>query len=141
MREALEVASAIQCCPASPGRGKTDMDLHVSTVAVRDVILELRCHFRAVDAERVEQCRQRFAFTPAEWPYALQAMQLATALEDFTAGSPPPAQRVGSYIRLESAGDLDDETRELLRVARWWGCIAAYQSSAKGAEDRTAAGA
>lgn len=112
-------ASAFELRTPNPRRQKTSLDLHQTTVQIRDAILQLRGHFRDVDAAQAESFINQFSIPTSRREPALAAQQLAHAVRTKAAGAQP--EPVDSSVILKSRStNLEDETAELLRLARWW---------------------
>lgn len=103
-------------------RRKTNLDLHQTNVAIRDAILALRPYFREIEPERMAEVA-RWTSRPRQREGAIWAVYLADALAARAAGDPPntdedTAAAVTAVV--QQARDLEDETTEMLRLARWW---------------------
>lgn len=102
------------------GRRKTVLQLHQTTVEIRDAILQLRPFFRSIDPA-VQQQYLRSSSVPADQQEsALFALQLASAVQDKAAGTPGSSTFDPALIVKSRARNLDEETAELLRISRWW---------------------
>lgn len=130
LREDLEaVVPATTFTLHNTKRRKTNLDLHQTNVAIRDAILQLRPYFRTLDPRRVEECQRSSAALLGQRRYAEQALQLSDALAARAAGEPPAEVEAPSLITLKRSADLEDESVEMLRLARWWDC--AKESTAR----------
>ena len=90
-------------------------------MAIRDAILQLRPYFRDLDPTWLAECNGRIAILPTQRRHAEQALQLADALYARAAGDPPASvEEAAKPITLKRSADLEEETAEMLRLARWW---------------------
>ena len=112
-------ASAFELRTPNPRRQTSSLDLHQTTVQIRDAILQLRGYFHDVDAAQAESFISQFSIPPSRREPALAALQLAHAVHTKAAGA-QPAPVDSSVILKSRSTNLEDETAELLRLARWW---------------------
>ncbi len=106
---------------ASSRRRKSTLDLHQTNVAIRDSILQLLPYVRDLDHHAAAEYRRGLSVVrPSQRRYAEQALRLADALAARAAGEPPAEVESTSGIALKRSADLEDETTEMLRLARWW---------------------
>lgn len=118
MTEAVP-ASAFELRTPNPRRQKSSLDLHQTTVQIRDAILQLRGYFHDVDPAHAARYVDQFSVPARRREPALAALQLANAVHTKAAGAEPVP--VDSSVILKSRStNLEDETAELLRLARWW---------------------
>lgn len=118
MTEAVP-ASAFELRTPNPRRQKSSLDLHQTTVQIRDAILQLRGYFHDLDTAQADRFITQFSIPASRREPALAALQLAHAVHTKAAGAQPIP--VDSSIILKSRStNLEDETAELLRLARWW---------------------
>ncbi|KKF03803.1 MAB_1171c family putative transporter [Mycolicibacterium obuense] len=109
--------AAFELRAPNPSRRKTSLDLHQTTVQIRDAILQLRPYFRDVSPAEAEDFTTH---VPARHRQdAIDALQLARAVQAKAAGT-PPALIDASVVLNSRSTNLDEETAELLRLARWW---------------------
>lgn len=112
-------ASAFELRTPNTRRQKSSLDLHQTTVQIRDAILQLRGYFHDVPAADADQFLHHFSIPAARREPAVAALQLANAVHTKAAGAEPVP--VDSSVILKSRStNLEDETAELLRLARWW---------------------
>lgn len=120
LREDLaEVVPATTFLVVNPRRRKSTLDLHQTNVAIRDSMLQLLPHFREVDPARVIEMR-RFTIQKHSLRYAELALRLADARAARAAGDPPTGAEGANAIGLRRTTDLEAESTEMLRLARWW---------------------
>jgi hypothetical protein len=110
-------------------RRKTAMDLHQTTVQIRDAILQLRGYFRDITALRAARFMREHDVPPDERDSALTALQLSDAVRAKASGATPVPVDSG-VVSKSRATTLDDEASELLRLARWWSRIPRNPESA-----------
>ncbi|MEE3755293.1 DUF6545 domain-containing protein [Mycobacterium intracellulare] len=96
------------------GRQKTSLELHQSTVQIRDAMLLLRPYVTSVDDAAFFD---RYKVPAADRVSARQALQLAHAAAARIAGRLPGADIDAVVSRSRT---LAEETTELLQIARWW---------------------
>lgn len=118
MTEAVP-ASAFELRHPNTRRQKTPLDLHQTTVQIRDAILQLRGYFHDVAPSQADLFVQRYSIPTHQRDAALAALQLANAIHTKAAGASPTP--VDTTVILQSRStNLEQETAELLRLARWW---------------------
>ncbi|MGJ6127389.1 hypothetical protein QN239_32945 [Mycolicibacterium sp. Y3] len=112
-------ASAFELRNPNPRRQKSSLDLHQTTIQIRDAILQLRAYFHDIPTADADHFMHHFSIPAARREPALAALQLATAVHAKSVGAQPVP--VDSSVILKSRStNLEDETAELLRLARWW---------------------
>ena len=119
MLEAVPAIAFDISAPRPSGRRKAPMDLHQTVVQIRDAILQLRGYFRDVSDIRSALFVSEHRVPVAQREPALAALQLADALRAKAAGAAAVPVDSGAVLR-SRANTLEDETAELLRLARWW---------------------
>ncbi|MBU8820757.1 hypothetical protein KL864_33345 [Mycolicibacterium goodii] len=122
LRDAMIAAvpeAAFELRVPNTSRRKTSLDLHQTTVQIRDAILQLRPYFVEVDPEEADHFTTRATVPPKHRQAALDALQLAHAVHAKAAGA-PPSPIDASIVLSSRSTNLDEETAELLRLARWW---------------------
>lgn len=102
------------------GRRKTMLQLHQTTVEIRDAILQLRPFFRPVDPLVQDQYLRASSVPKGQHEEAVFALQLAVAVHDKAAGNAGSSDIDPAMIVKSRARNLDEETAELLRISRWW---------------------
>ena len=122
-RELAEVVPLANPVDVSNPRGrKTILDLHLTNVAIRDSILQLRPHFLELDPVRVDECQRHFRSRINQRIYAEQALRLADARAAHMADDAFPAAAAPSVLDLVRSASLETETTEMVRISRWWDC-------------------
>jgi hypothetical protein len=112
-------ASAFELRHPNTRRQKTPLDLHQTTVQIRDAILQLRGYFHDIAPSQADLFVQRYSIPTHQHDAALAALQLANAIHTKAAGASPTP--VDTTVILQSRStNLEQETAELLRLARWW---------------------
>lgn len=112
-------ASAFELRNPNPRRQKWSLDLHQTTIQIRDAILQLRAYFHDIPTADADHFMHHFSIPAAQREPAVAALQLANAVHTKAAGAQPVP--VDSSVILKSRStNLEDETAELLRLARWW---------------------
>lgn len=111
--------SAFELKGQHSGRRKTVLQLHQTTVEIRDAILQLRPYFRAVGAEVQEEFLRTYSVRKGQEEEAIFALQLAVAARDKVLGMEEAGAETSMVFRSRST-NLDEETCELLRISRWW---------------------
>ncbi|RDH75376.1 hypothetical protein DVS77_27125 [Mycolicibacterium moriokaense] len=112
-------AIAFELHTSSDRRQKTPLDLHQTTVQIRDAILQLRAYFQDTSQAQADAYLQRYAISPSHRDAALSALQLAHAVHAKQAGASPATVDTAVILQSRST-NLEQETAELLRLARWW---------------------
>ncbi|MDM2402104.1 hypothetical protein PP613_23505 [Mycobacteroides abscessus] len=102
------------------GRRKTLLQLHQTTVEIRDAILQLRPYFRAVEKDVREQFLRAHSVPKDQHEDAVFALQLAAAVRAKAAGDTGSPEVDAATAARSRSTNLDEETAELLRVSRWW---------------------
>lgn len=103
----------------STSRRKTSLELHQSTVQIRDAILQLRPYFREVPRDTAARFLTKHSVPAKHHQDATDTLQLARAVHTKHAGG--TASPVDASVVLNSRStNLYEETAELLRLARWW---------------------
>lgn len=110
---------------------KTTLQLHQTVVEIRDLILQLRPYFRDIPPEQVAQFVAAHSIRSADRDTAVLALQLAHAADAKASGAP---QRLdATRVVTSRATTLEQETCELVQLAKWWlPAAAASRSSATG---------
>lgn len=102
------------------GRRKTLLQLHQTTVEIRDAILQLRPFFRTVDAGVREDFLRSHSVPKDQYEDAVFALQLAAAVRAKAAGDAGSTEVDPAATARSRSTNLDEETAELLRISRWW---------------------
>jgi hypothetical protein len=104
---------------STSGRRRSLLQLHQSTVEIRDAVLQLRPFFGDVCDHDVRKYFKASRVPARQHPAARRALLLACAVRNKAAGVTPKAWEVSAVAASRSA-TLDDEITDLLAVARWW---------------------
>lgn len=111
--------AAFELRTTSTTRRKSPLELHQATVQIRDAILQLRPYYRDVPSTLAEQFLADHSVPDRQRNDAIDALQLALAAQaKYGAGEPTPID--ASAVLSTRSTTLDEETAELLRLARWW---------------------
>ncbi|MEV6387422.1 DUF6545 domain-containing protein [Nocardia xishanensis] len=108
--------------PLDSGESKrriTKVQLHRTTVEIRDAILRLRPHCREIDPSQFASFVASEHVPVREHESARLALQLVAAARDRSEMQDRRGDVVGMTAPSLSAS-LDDEVAELLSLARWW---------------------
>jgi hypothetical protein len=100
-------------------RQRSSLELHQTTVQIRDAILLLRQYFGHLGASETDAYYARHAIPNSQREAARQALLLAHAVRAKMAGLTPRTLDSGVISRSRST-NLEEETIDLLRLARWW---------------------
>ncbi|MEZ0351033.1 DUF6545 domain-containing protein [Mycobacterium sp. pR1184] len=120
-------------------RAKTTLQLHQTVVEIRDLILQLRPYFRDIPPDRVDEFIAAHSIPSADRDTAILALQLVHAADTKASGLAP--QRLdAAHIVTSRAKTLEQETRELVQLAKWWPRAAAVARSAAPAPSRPVPG-
>lgn len=110
----------------SPGRRKTALELHQTTVQIRDAILRLRPYSTNISREVLAGFLHKYSVPPEEAGEAAHALQLAAAARAKESGAQPSVDT--AQIVQSRSTTLAEETDELLALSRWWPPARAYVS-------------
>ncbi|MDD4866101.1 MAG: hypothetical protein PHQ28_02940 [Mycobacterium sp.] len=105
--------------PPNNRRQKTALELHQTTVQIRDAILMLRPYFPHLTNAQATQFFHQYSIPTDHHDEALQALQLAEAIRAKDAGATPEPMDA-AVIRRSRSTNLEEETAELIRLAKWW---------------------
>ncbi|SHR49239.1 DUF6545 domain-containing protein [Mycobacteroides abscessus] len=108
----------------SCGRRKTALELHQTTVQIRDAILRLRPYSPGLGGTESAAFLREYSVPPKQNAEAVAALQLAAAVRAKEGGVGPSTEAT-EIVRSRST-TLDEETRELLALSRWWPRARAY---------------
>lgn len=108
----------------SCGRRKTALELHQTTVQIRDAILRLRPYYPGLGGTESAAFLREYSVPPKQNAEAVAALQLAAAVRAKDGGVGPSTEAT-EIVRSRST-TLDEETRELLALSRWWPRARAY---------------
>lgn len=108
----------------SCGRRKTALELHQTTVQIRDAILRLRPYYPGLGGTESAAFLREYSVPPKQNAEAVAALQLAAAVRAKEGGVGPSTEAT-EIVRSRST-TLDEETRELLAISRWWPRARAY---------------
>ena len=112
-------ASAFELAESSPQRRKTVLQLHQTTIEIRDGMLQLRPYFQASSAALTNDFLKSNEVSEADVEYAQHAIELAVAIQAKAAGAQPAAIDSGFVVRSRS-NNLREEAAELVKLSRWW---------------------
>lgn len=101
-------------------RRKTVLQLHQTTVEIRDAILQLRPYFHAIDAATQDSFLRSNSVPTGEREDAIFTLQLAAAVQIKDGGNTATATGEPTWTVKSRSTNLDEETSELLRISRWW---------------------
>ncbi|WP_082972508.1 DUF6545 domain-containing protein [Mycobacterium sp. 1245852.3] len=104
----------------SKGRRKTLLELHQTTVQIRDAILQLRRYLPDIDPVEMTEFFNRHAVPVDQRGEAALALQLAYAAGAKRAGTLATATLDSAVIFSSRPRTLEEETAELLKISRWW---------------------
>lgn len=111
--------SAFELKVHNAARRKTTLDLHQTTVQIRDALLRLRPYFHDLQAAEITAFLDRHSVSPRRRDAAVHALQLAHAVSARAAGVGVSAPQADVVVHSRST-TLDQEAAELLRLAHWW---------------------
>lgn len=100
-------------------RRRTLLQLHQSTVEIRDAALQLRPFVGQIDAADISRYLATNKVSSRQRDAAVRALRLACAVRNKAAGYAPKASDAADVAASRSA-TLDDEIRDLVTLARWW---------------------
>ncbi|BBY22047.1 DUF6545 domain-containing protein [Mycobacterium stomatepiae] len=116
-------------------RRKTTLQLHQTVVEIRDLILQLRPYARDVSSHQVDEFVAAHSIPSTDRDTATLALQLAHAADAKASGL--AAQRIdATHIVTSRATTLEQETRELVQLAKWWPAAASAITAATVRRDR-----
>lgn len=112
-------------------RGWTALDLHQAVVQIRDGILHLRPWMLTLSEATADRLCTLHRVPDGERAEAILAFQLAAAIRRKDRGRDPAPAANSSSGRAASppsrSADLDGETAEMLRLAKWWPVASTHQ--------------
>jgi len=103
----------------STGRRKTRLELHQTTVQIRDAVLQLRHYFRDNDPQELADFFTRNGVAPHRRSEAALALDLAHAVHAKSAGAPAIPLDV-SAVFASRPTTLEEEATELVKLSKWW---------------------
>lgn len=119
MRQAVPASAFDLTTTTTQGRRRTPLELHQSTVEIRDAILQLRPYFGDIDTNDITHYLTTNNIAPRHQQAAIRALHLACAVQNKAAGTAPkPAD--SSAVVSSRPTTLEEETGDLLQLARWW---------------------
>lgn len=103
-------------------RQKTMLQLHQTSVEIRDAMLQLRPYFHTINPALQTRFLQIHAIPPNQREDAVFALQLAAAVHLKATGGDAAGTSVvdPAMIAKSRSASLDEEIAELLRISRWW---------------------
>ncbi|WP_255786136.1 DUF6545 domain-containing protein [Mycobacteroides abscessus] len=103
------------------GRRRSGLELHQTTIQIRDAILQLRPYTTELDHHQTGAFLEKFKVPVDQRSAATGALQLATAVQTKSSGSAPAEDGAhGVTLLSTNPANLDEEIAELLALARWW---------------------
>lgn len=116
----------------APGRRHTLLELHQSTVEIRDAALQLRSFRADLPEAEIRRYLSGHKVPARQHDSAVHALHLACAVRNKAAGVAPKAVDASEVVASRSA-TLDEEIADLLALARWWpaACSAAAHLGSK----------
>jgi hypothetical protein len=131
LRAALTAAvpeSAFDLKVHTNGRRKTTLELHQTTVQIRDALLRLRPYSHCLDEVAAAAFISGHSVPAAQRAAALETLQLVHAVRVRAEGASPAELEPGAVVHSRST-NLDQEAGELLRLARWWPAAQAFDDN------------
>ncbi|WP_052915541.1 DUF6545 domain-containing protein [Mycobacterium haemophilum] len=98
---------------------QTTLQLHHTVVEIRDAILQLRPYVRDLTSQELGQFLNANSVPAAQRDVATSALYLAHTARAKTAGVTPEPLDVALMVA-SRATTLDEESTELLKLAKWW---------------------
>ena len=131
LRESMRAAvpeSAFDLAGAgAPGRRHTLLELHQTTVEIRDAVLQLRSFRGQIPDAEIRRYLKGNKIPSRQHVPAIRALKLASAARNKEAGLTPTAYDAAAEVVASRSTTLDEEINDLLALARWWpaACAAA----------------
>jgi len=119
MRDAVPGSAFDVAGVATHGRRRTKLQLHQTTVEIRDAVLQLRPYFGDISDDALGAFVTRFHVPSRQRETARHALALAYAVNNKAAGAKPRTSEA-SAVFASRATTLDQEIQDLLKLARWW---------------------
>lgn len=117
------------------------MRLHHTVVEIRDAMLQLRLYAREIAPADLDRLLDEVGAPPEQRADAIQAIYLAAAARN-KIGCATPASVDPQLIDRPSASTLEEEAKDLIRLATWWpaACAAVTAYPARIFDDTTPTG-
>jgi hypothetical protein len=110
---------AFELINPSTGRRRTRLELHQTTVQIRDALLRLRHYFVDPDPGELDQFCRRYTVAARRRADAALALNLAHAVNSKAVGAPPiPVDN--SEVFASRPTTLEEEATDLVRLSIWW---------------------
>ena len=122
LRESMRAAvpgTAFDLGDSTHGRQRTLLQLHQSSVEIRDAALQLRPFVGHITAADISRYLATNKVSSRQRDAAVRALRLACAVRNKAAGYAPKASDAAD-VAASRAATLDDEIRDLVALARWW---------------------
>jgi hypothetical protein len=119
MRAAVPESAFDVAGTGAPGRRHTLLELHQSTVEIRDAALQLRSFRGEIPAAEIRHYLKGNKIPSRHHVPAVRALTLAGAVRNKEAGVTPKAFDAAEVVASRST-TLDEEIKDLLALARWW---------------------
>lgn len=103
----------------STGRRRTRLELHQTTVQIRDALLHLRHYFTDLDPHELDDFCRRHAVAHDRRADAALALNLAHAITTKACGA-QPIPLDNSEVFASRPTTLEEESTELVRISIWW---------------------
>lgn len=103
----------------STGRRRTRLELHQTTVQIRDALLHLRHYFTDLDSRELDEFCRSHSVAQRHRADAALALNLARAINAKASGA-QPIPLDNSEVFASRPTTLEEESTELIRLALWW---------------------
>jgi hypothetical protein len=103
----------------STGRRRTRLELHQTTVQIRDALLQLRHYFRGRDPHEIDDFCRLWRVPAKRRSEAELALDLAYAVRAKSAGAQPVPIDV-SAVFTSRPTTLEEEATDLVKLSAWW---------------------
>jgi len=128
LRDSMRAAvpgTAFDLGDSTQGRQRTLLQLHQTSVEIRDAALQLRPFVGDIAASDINGYLATNKVSSRRRDAAVRALRLACAVRNKAAGYAPKARDAGDVAASRSA-TLDEEIKDLLALARWWPTATAF---------------
>ena len=119
MRDAVPGSAFDVAGTVTHGRRRTKLQLHQTTVEIRDAVLQLRPYFSDISDDALGAFVAEFRIPARQRETAAHALALSCAVNNKAAGAKPKASEAAAVLA-SRATTLDQEIQDLLKLARWW---------------------
>ncbi|MEB3980176.1 hypothetical protein OQ968_02735 [Mycobacterium sp. 663a-19] len=110
---------AFELINPSTGRRRTRLELHQTTVQIRDALLQLRHYFRDHDPDQIDDFCRLWRVPAQRRSEAELALDLAYAVRAKSAGAQPVPIDV-SAVFTSRPTTLEEEATDLVKLSTWW---------------------